>query len=196
MHLPQADGTIKMMTFETALLESVKLETQNHLFKSIEPTKDTEKHGKYLLITTVDMLNDAQTFIDHALEHMSTTILDNILWITKTVGLSVTHTNCIATSEYFQSYAQALQNMVPTTITTTTNVNSWKCRPPAVLNYNDDEYPFLHGTKKQRVTDNAPNDNSTQDDTAGETLMAINLDELQSAYEAKCDELKSQIEEQ
>jgi hypothetical protein len=196
LHLPQADGTTKTMTFENALLESVKPDTQHRLFKSIEPTKDTEKHGKYLLITTVDMLDDAQTFIDQALENMSTTTPDNISRITKTDGLFVTRTNRIATSARFQSYAQALQNMVPTTITTTTNTPSWKRRPPAVLNYSDDEYPFLDGTKKQRRTDTATNDSSTQDDTAGETLTAVDLDELQSAYEAKCDDLRSQIEAQ
>ena len=61
--------------------------------------------------------------------------------------------------------------------------------PPAALNYSDDEYPFLDGTKKQCTTDTATNNSSTQDDTASETLTAVNLDELQSAYEAKCDEL-------
>ena len=93
------------------------------------------------------MLDDAQSFLDQALENMSTTTPDNISRITKNDGLSVTCTNRITTSARFQSYAQALQNMVPTTITTTTNTPSWKCGPPAALNYSDDEYPFLMAPK-------------------------------------------------
>ena len=79
--------------------------------------------------------------------------------------------------------------MVPTTITTTTNTPSWTCYPPAILNYTDDEYPFLDGTKKQCITDTATNDSSTQDDTVSETLTAVNLDELQSAYRTNADVL-------
>ena len=48
--LPQPDGTVKSTTFKKALLDSVKPNTQTRLFKLIEPMKDTEKYGKYLLI--------------------------------------------------------------------------------------------------------------------------------------------------
>ena len=76
--LPQADGTTKTTTFERALLKSIKLDTQTCLFKSIEPMKDTEKYGKYLLIMMVELLEDAQTCLNQALEHMSMTTLDNM----------------------------------------------------------------------------------------------------------------------
>ena len=39
-------------------------------------------------------------------------------------------------------------------------------------------------------------DQSTNVDTAGDTLMVVDLDELQLAYELKCDALQQQIEEQ
>ena len=127
--LTQSDGTQKMTTFEKTLLDLVKLDTQTCLFKLIEPMKDMEKYGKYLLITTVDLLEDAHNFLNQALKHMSTTTLDNMSWIPKNDGASVTHTNHIATSMRFQSYAQALQDMIPTTITTTVHSNAWKCCP-------------------------------------------------------------------
>ena len=50
--IPQSDGTVKTTTFEKALLDSVKPDTQTRLFKSIEPTKDTKKYGKYLHVWT------------------------------------------------------------------------------------------------------------------------------------------------
>ena len=60
LNLPQMNGTIKKTTFEQALLDLTQLDMQTHLFKSIEPMKDTKKDRKYLLITTADLLNDAQ----------------------------------------------------------------------------------------------------------------------------------------
>ena len=136
-----------MTTFEKALLESVKLDTQTRLFKLIEPMKDMEKYGKYLLITMVDLLEDTQNCLDQALEHMSVNTPDNMSRITKTDGSSVTHTNHIATSQRFHSYAQALQNMIPATIMTNISSNAWKCCPPATLNYNEEEYPTIEGSK-------------------------------------------------
>ena len=44
--------------------------------------------------------------------------------------------------------------------------------------------------------DTAPMDQSTNVDTAGNTLTVVDLDELQSAYESKCDALQQQLEEQ
>ena len=44
--------------------------------------------------------------------------------------------------------------------------------------------------------DTATTDQSTNVDTAGDTLMVMDLNELQSAYESKCDALQQQIEEQ
>ena len=158
--------------------------------------KDMEKHRKYLLITTVNLLEDAQTFIDQALEHMSTTTPENMLQITKTNGASVTCTNCIATSMRFQSYAQALQNMIPATIITTAPSNAWKCHPSTVLNYNDAEYPTFDGLKKQHITDTAPTNISNNIDTAGGTLMMVDLDELQPANESKCEVFQQQIADQ
>ena len=118
--LLQADGMTKMTTFEKALLKSVRLDTQTQLFKSIEPTKDMEKYGKYLLIMIVNLLEDAQTCLNQALKHMSVNTPENMSWITTmTDGFSVTHTNCITMSTRFHSYAQALQNMILVTIMTT-----------------------------------------------------------------------------
>ena len=111
-------------------------------------------------------------------------------------GSSVNRTNRIATLNWFHSYAQALQNMVPTTIITMAPSNAWKKRNPAVLNYNDTEFPVIDDCKKQWVTDNNTNDQSTNIDTAGETLTTVDLDKLQLAYESKCEALQQQIEEQ
>jgi hypothetical protein len=131
---------------------------------------------------------------------MSVNTPDNMSRITKTEGSSVTRTNRIATSTWFQSYAQALQNMIPTTITTNIASNAWKRRPPAALNYNAEEYPVIEGSKRQRANDTDPTDNSSNPETAGDTIMMIDLDELQSAYESKCmdiqNQLQTQIEEQ
>ena len=147
LNLPQPDGTIKQTTFKQALLDSTKPNTQRRLFKSIEPTKETDTDGKYLLITTADLLTDAQIFIDKALEHMATTTPDNITCITKTDGSSVTRTNQIATLNHFQTYAQALQSMIPTTIITTAPPNAWKHRNPVTLNYTDTEFPTMEDSK-------------------------------------------------
>ena len=191
---------MKETTFEKALLESVKLDMQTPLFKLIEPTKDMKKYGKYLLITMVNLLEDAQNCLDQALEHMSVTTPDNMSRITKMDGSSVTCTNHIATSTRFQSYAQALQNMILATIITNISSNAWKHRPPAVLNYNDEEYPAIEGSKQQCANETEPTDNSTNVNTAGDTIMMINLDKLQSAYESKCTDIQNnlqlQIEEQ
>ena len=121
----------------------------------------------------VNLLEDAQNCLDQALEHMLVTTLDNMSRITKTDGSSVTHTNRIATSTRFQSYAQALQNMIPATIMTNISSNAWKCRPPAALNYNDEEYPAIDGSKRQQANETEPTDNSTNVDTAGDTIMMI-----------------------
>ena len=116
----------------------------------------------------VELLEDAQTCLNQALEHMSMTTLDNMSWITKIDGSSVTCTNHITTSMRFHSYAQALQNMILTTIMTTAHSNAWKCHPPTVLNYSDEEYPILDGSKKQHVN---KTDISTNVNIAGDTLM-------------------------
>ena len=72
--------------------------------------------------------------------------------------------------------------------------NAWKHCPPAVLNYSDEEYPTIDdGSRKQCITDTVSMDNSTNVDTAGDTLMTINLDELQSAYESKCQVIQKHI---
>ena len=153
-----------------------------------------EKYGKYLLITTVDLLEDAQNCLDQALEHMSVNTLDNMSRITKTDGSSVTHTNHIATSQRFQSYAQALQNMILATITTNISSNAWKQCPPAMLNYNEEEYPAINGSTWQCANETEPTDNSTNVDTAGDTIKMIDLDELQSAYESKCEAIQTQLQ--
>ena len=44
--------------------------------------------------------------------------------------------------------------------------------------------------------DTATMDQSTNVDTASDTLMVVDLDELQLTYESKCDALQQQIEEQ
>ena len=46
------------------------------------------------------------------------------------------------------------------------------------------------------MTDTTTTDQSTNIDTAGDTLTIIDLDELQLAYESKCDALQQQIEDQ
>ena len=142
----------------------------------------------------VDLSEDMQNCLDQALEHMSVTTLDNMSRITKTDGSSVTHTNCIATSMRFQLYAQALQNMIPATITTNISSNAWKRHPPAALNYNDEEYPAIDGSKRQQANETEPTNNSTNIDTAGDTITTIDLDELQLAYESKCTEIQNKLQ--
>ena len=44
--------------------------------------------------------------------------------------------------------------------------------------------------------DTATMDQSTNVDTTGNTLTVVDLDELQSVYESKCDALQQQIKEQ
>ena len=194
--LTHSDITHKTTTFKKALLDLVKPNTQTCLFKSIKPTKDMEKYGKYLLITTVNLLEDAQIFLNQALKHMSTTTPDNILQIAKINGSFVTCINHITMSTRFQSHAQALQNMILTTIMTTIHSNAWKLHPPAILNNNAKEYPTINGLEKQCINDTAPTDISTNVNTAGDTLMMVDLDKLQSAYESKCEVLQQQIADQ
>ena len=64
---------------------------------------------------------------------------------------------------------------------------------PTILNYNAKEYPTIDGLKKQHINDTTPTDISTNVNTAGDTLTAVDLDELQSAYESKCEVLQQQI---
>ena len=192
--LPQPDGNMKTTTFKKALLESVEPDTQICLFKSIERTKDTEKYGKYLLIMTAYLLEDAQNCLDQAIQHMSVNTPDSMSRITKTDGSSVTHTNHIATSQRFQLYAQALQNMIPATIMTTNSSNAWKQRPPAALNYNEEDYPAINGSKQQHANETKPTDNSTNVDTAGDTITTIDLDKLQLAYISKCEAIQTQLQ--
>ena len=141
--IPQANGTMHTTTFEQALIDSVKPNTQIQLFKSIETTKESTTHGKYLLITTANLLKDAQIFLDMTLEQMSQTNLDNKFCIIKPMESSVTRTNHIVTSLHIQTYAQALKNMLPMSITTTNTPNTWKHCSTAALTSYDEEYPAL-----------------------------------------------------
>ena len=84
--------------------------------------------------------------------------------------------------------------MIPATIMTNISSNAWKRRPPAALNYNDEEYPAIDGSKRQWANKTEPTDNSTNVDTAGDTIMTIDLDELQSAYESKCTEIQQKLQ--
>ena len=54
----------------------------------------------------------------------------------------------------------------------------------------------MEDSKQQCITDTATMDQSTNIDTTGNTLMVMDLDELQAAYESKCDALQQQIKEQ
>ena len=80
-------------------------------------------------------------------------------------------------------------------IMTTVHSNAWKHHPPAILNYSDEEYPSLKGSKKQCTNETEPMDNSsTNVNTAVNTLMMIDLDELHSAYETKCEAIWTQLQ--
>ena len=66
--------------------------------------------------------------------------------------------------------------------------------PPTALNYNAEEYPVIKGSKRQCANDTEPTDNSSNPDTAGDTIMTIDLDELQLAYESKCMDIQNQLQ--
>ena len=68
--------------------------------------------------------------------------------------------------------------------------------PPAALNYNAEEYPVINGLKQQHTNDTEPTDNSSNPNTAGDTITTIDLDELQSAYESKCTDIQTQLQTQ
>ena len=188
-------GSDMTLTFEQALLTSVKPGTNDQLFTSIEPTKDTESDGRYLLVTKKDLLADAQQYIDHVLNTMAQSTPDDMARITQDDNSRVTRTNRVHTSTRFQSYAHALQNMIPTTITTSPPPTAWKRRPTPTLNLTDDEYPALDTSKKPRMDDDiAMTDTSTTHD-ATETLTTIDLDEIENSHRALRADLERQVTE-
>ena len=185
--IPTANGNMQHTTmFEQAIIDSVKPNTQIRLFKSIETTKESSTHGKYLLLTTANLLKDAQIFLAKTLEQMSQTNPDNKFCIIKPMASYVNRTNHIVTSPHIQTYAQTLKNMLPMSITTTNTTNDWQhCSTDAISLY-DKEYPALDEHKR---TD----DTITNDATASETFTSNALDELKNAYETKCEALQQQL---
>jgi hypothetical protein len=91
----------------------------------------------------------------------------------------VTHANRITTSDRFQSYVTKLQDMIPTTISTSMPTeNIWKCRTPTAVNLTDDHFPALESPKKQRTDPVTNTDTATATDTT-ESLTTLDMDELE-----------------
>jgi hypothetical protein len=73
------------------------------------------------------MIADAQKYVNDVFWYMSQNTPDTMTRIMRN-KTQVTHANCIVTSEWFQSYAAVLQDMIPKDITTGLPVqNAWKC---------------------------------------------------------------------
>jgi len=106
----------------------------------------------------------------------------------------VTRANQTTTSDRFQSYATALQMMIPTSINTSTMIqNAWKRRPPTTMDLNVDNFPQLEATKKQRMDETTVTDMDMTSE-AVETLTMVDLDEIQNAQKEMQAALQQQID--
>ena len=66
------DGTHpRIMAFETALLSQQSPTSNQALFSSVEPIQTSQIDGRYLIITSTDLLHDAETFINAALQSLN-----------------------------------------------------------------------------------------------------------------------------
>jgi hypothetical protein len=160
MTITNPDGSERTTTFESELLNSVKPGTTNErLFYSIEPTKFSDTEGRYLLITHKDNIPDAEKFIDMVFQHLQNNSPENLAKITRD-SKPITRANRIHTSPRFQSYANKLQGMIPTTINMIQPVkNAWKRRPQqTTMNLTDEEFPPIDQHKKPCVTDSTNQD--------------------------------------
>jgi Skp family chaperone for outer membrane proteins len=188
----QGNQAPRKMTFEEALLTSVKPGTNTKLFYSIEPTKFTDTEGCYLLLTNKELIEDAQAYVDNVFRYMSQHTPDAMTRITRNKS-PVTRVNRTTTSDRFQSYATALQMMIPTSINTNTMIqNAWKRRPPTIMDLNVDNFPQLEATKKQRTDETTATDMDMTSE-AVETLTMVDLDEIQNAQKEMQAALQQQI---
>jgi hypothetical protein len=184
-------GNTKQLSFLEGLKMAEKTDGTK-LFVSIEPTTRAETDGRYLLITTKDCLDEAQTWFDSSVEQLTNNTPDNMVRITRDTASTVSRANRVLTSSRFQSYAATLQAMIPMTITTTTPPpNAWKRRPPVHVNLTDDTFPALDPNKKTKTTVATETMNS-MDDTP--SFTTVDLDEIDAKREALRSEMQQDLE--
>jgi hypothetical protein len=119
MTITNPDGKERTATFVKELLTSVKPGTNNEkMFYSIESTKFSESEGRYLLVAHKDNIPDAEKFIDMVFQHSQKNSPENMEKVTKD-NKPIARANKIQTSSRFQSYANKLQGMIPSSINLT-----------------------------------------------------------------------------
>jgi DNA repair exonuclease SbcCD ATPase subunit len=107
----------------------------------------------------------------------------------------IARANRIITSPHFQSYANTLQGMIPTSINMNNPVhNVWKRRNQTTMNLTDDDFPALEHTKKSRVDDPGTQENSSTTETT-ETLTTVDLDDIERSQNELKAELRHEIDE-
>lgn len=134
----------------------------------------------------------SHTYIDHLLQSLTQHSPGNMARIIHSMT-PVTQANCVDTSARFQSYAQKLQSMIPTTITTTQPPpNAWKRRSPVTMDLMADQFPTLKASKKLRVDPHTVNDNTSATKST-ESLILVDLDEIERAQQQIKLELQQKI---
>jgi hypothetical protein len=178
-----SEGKTVHTTFEKALLNSVKPGTASQrLFYSIEPTNRTDTDGRYLLVMHKDTIEAATAYIDQVLLSLAHHHPGDMARIMRD-DKPVTRANRVATSTRFQTYAQKLNNMIPTSITTTQPPpTAWKRRNSPTMDLTTDQFPPLDPTKKPR-TENSTNHATTSATKSTESLTMIDLDEIEQAQQ-------------
>jgi hypothetical protein len=196
MTITEPDGTKRITTFESELLNSIKPGTTNEkLFYSIEPTKLSASEGRYLLVTHKDNIPDAEKFIDMVFHHLQNNTPETLANVTKD-NQPIARANRIQTSPRFQTYATKLQGMIPTAINLTKPVhNAWKRRSqPTLMNLTDEEFPPLDPSKKPRISDSDTHPDSMSATATTETFTTVDLDEIERAQTQIKEELQNEIE--
>jgi hypothetical protein len=181
------------MKLEDALLSQKSTSSSKHLFYSVEPTQASHSEGRYLLLTNKDLIQEAEVFIDSALQslnghpenHAKVMLADS----------PITRANRIESSTRFQTYAAKLKGMIPTTINTVTPTgNAWKRRTPTLLNLSDAAFPLLDSPKKQRTGKNTTHDSATTTTESTTSLTDIDIDAIESKQKDITDALAQQIQ--
>lgn len=185
----------RIMAFERALLSQQSPTTKQALFSSVEPTQTSHTDGRYLILTTKDLLTEAETSIDAALQSLNAHTANHAN-VRRTSAL-ITRTNRIESSPRFQSYTAKLRGMIPATIHTAQPTdNAWKRRTPTLVNLSEQDFPPLHASqKKQRpnATTHANDTSTTQTDTTT-SLTDIDIEAIEMKQQAVTDALTQQID--
>jgi hypothetical protein len=191
-----SDGTNpRIMAFERALLSQKSPTSNQALFSSIKPTQTSQTDGRYLILTSKDLLLEAETSIDAALQSLNAHT-DNHANVSMK-SAPITRTNRIESSPRFQSYTAKLRGMIPATIHTSHPTdNAWKRRTPTLLNLSEHEFPPLHESQKKphpNTTLTANNSTTTHTDTMT-ALTELDIEALEQKQQAVTDALTQQID--